>query len=204
MATCVYCREFVALDLANRLPPTVLSPGVTRSEYAHPSCDEARRVGLKQQRRDEAEARRNGRCHRCGFPGPAGLCARDGEQLCYECLLLADGKAGVEQHHILGRANDDTSESVVTVPANLHRHLSACLRSWPEEIRANVTRDPLLQVAAEVRSYADFAAYTVRHFRRASDVLIAYRHWLVEQFGEEWWKKTGVGPLWAGDEGHVR
>jgi hypothetical protein len=111
--------------------------------------------------------------------------------------MVADGKETVQQHHLLGRANDDTTESAVTVPGNLHTHLTACQREWPEPIRRNVSRDPLLVTAAEQRAYADFSRFATLQFRRRSDYLIALRAALVERYGEHWWEEFDIGPLWA-------
>ena len=136
----------------------------------------------------------NDRCARCGHPDAAGLCARDGERLCYECLLAADEQPTVEQHHVLGRKN---GEETVTTPGNLHRHLSARQREWPTSLREDVSRDPLLTLAALLRSFADFASYAACYFYRFSDWLLALYHALVEKFGPRWWEGFDLGPLWA-------
>jgi hypothetical protein len=136
----------------------------------------------------------NERCSHCGYPDAAGLCTRGDQRLCYECLLASDGLPTTEDHHPIGRKN---SEDVVTVPGNLHRWLSAKQREWPESLRANVNRHPLLILAALLRSYADFAEYAARYFRRFSDCLVALSHALVELLGEDWWTTLGLGPLWA-------
>jgi hypothetical protein len=135
----------------------------------------------------------NETCARCGYVGDK-LCQRNGETLCYECVLTEDGQPTVEDHHALGRKN---SADTVTVPGNLHRYLSARQRAWPNSLRENVGRDPLLSLAALLRSFADFASYAVRYFYRFSDALVALYHALVEKLGPDYWTDLGLGPLWA-------
>src|SRR5258706_2831829 len=66
--------------------------------------------------------------------GPASQTNAPPRVLCYEDLLLQQGKATIEAHHLLGNANDP---STVGVAGNLHRALTDSQEDWPEESRRN-------------------------------------------------------------------
>jgi hypothetical protein len=133
------------------------------------------------------------KCARCGYTGDK-LCQRNRQPVCYECVLIEDGERTTEDHHPLGR---DNSNDVVATPGNLHRFLDARKREWPASLKANVSRDPMLTLAALLRAYADFAEYAARYFRRFSDWLVALHHSLIETFGPTWPARLNLGPLWA-------
>lgn len=132
-------------------------------------------------------------CQKCGYSEPSALCQRNGETLCYECLLLADGRIPTELHHVLGRKN---AEDVIRIAGNLHRYLSARQRRWPKSLNANVRRDPILTLAALLLSVVDLASYLAQHLERFAYWLLALRGWLVERFGEGWWEKSDLPPVW--------
>ncbi len=80
----------------------------------------------------------NVRCAQCGWADATALTKSNGQVLCYECHSVKHGRATVEAHHILGRANDPAT---VLVPGNLHRSLSDAHLDWRAELRSNPDRN---------------------------------------------------------------
>ncbi len=121
-------------------------------------------------------AKRNDQsCEICGYPSLEPI-TRNGKVICYSCMLKLDNRSGVENHHILGKSYPDT----ISLYANLHRDITALQRQWPDEIRN--PDNPLLIIAAVLRSIADFAVWLAVHCARFSDWLIALWRILTEQF----------------------
>ncbi len=136
---------------------------------------------------------KDARCERCGWAEPTALTKRDGQVLCYECRCVEDRRATMEDHHILGKANDPVT---IPVPGNLHRGLSDAQQDWPQELRRNPARDPLVWLAQACRGLSDHLAWWVK-------VLAAVARWLVNlaaalrrEHGETWWTALGIPSLW--------
>ena len=141
---------------------------------------------------------RNARCRVCGAPDLAALTRDAGGIICYECAAAANGRATVEWHHPTGwNLNPDTT---VGVPGNLHRVLDDMKQSWPEEVRRNVARNPLLTVVAHVLAERDWANARGDAWQQLADWLQRLNAWLAESHGEAWWDEVGIPPLWEKDE----
>jgi hypothetical protein len=84
--------------------------------------------------------------------------------LCYECVLIQNGRKPVENHHPFGRDNDIFAKIVVDgVPGNWHRALDARRDRRPQVLK-RPGDNPLHQIAAAVATlgeaadaFADFA-----------------------------------------------
>jgi hypothetical protein len=114
--------------------------------------------------------------------------------LCYECLLIQQGKATTEAHHLLGKANDATT--TIPAPGNQHRVQSDRQREWPEEVRNNRHRDPLLELAGWCLSLKDHLACWVERLGHVATWLVRLRQALLDHFGTPtWWIPLGVPPL---------
>ena len=109
--------------------------------------------------------------------------------LCYEHLLLQQGKATVEAHHPLGKANDP---STVGALGNLHRALSDSQQDWPEEVRRNPQRNPLWWIAGILYSLHDYLHWLVDRCRQIGDLLVKAGHWAEQQGGPQWWVAAGI------------
>jgi hypothetical protein len=130
----------------------------------------------------------------CGWADPVAL-QRDGETItCYECACARDGRVTVEAHHVWGKANDPTT---VGIPGNIHRLLSEAQREWPEQIRYNAARDPLLWIAGGALSQHDCLALTLRFLPAIVRWLISLVDALRDRHGDRWWEELGVGTPWA-------
>jgi hypothetical protein len=92
-------------------------------------------------------------CRRCGKSWPDAM-TRCG--LCYECVLIEQGRKPVERHHPLGRDNPIVAGISVEVPGNWHRALDA-RRARRPEILKRPGDDPLHQIAAAVATFGEAA-----------------------------------------------
>src|SRR5689334_13004958 len=97
-------------------------------------------------------------CWKCGLADPIPLERKQGNGWCYECARAQEGRPTVEEHHILGEANDATT---IGVPGNVHRALSDAEADWPTATRYNREGDPLRWIAALLRSLRDLAQWAV-------------------------------------------
>jgi hypothetical protein len=138
------------------------------------------------------------RCWHCGSTAQASLRLKryNRKIWCYECLAAHQGKTTVEQHHLLGKANDPVT--TVGVPGNLHRALSDAQHDWPNDVRYNTERDPLLWLAALCRSLRDIGHCVVGWLEQIAQFLEELSKTLKETHGVHWWEPLGVGPLWKG------
>jgi|GEM_PF-1154418 len=137
-------------------------------------------------------------CWKCGCADPTMLHRRNRKIWCYECASLEDGKPAVEEHHLLGEANDPTK---VGTPGNLHRVLSDAQIDWPHEVRFNTERDPLLWLAALCRSLRDIFEAVLGWLEYIALFLEGLSQALREWHGPRWWDVLGVGDLgeiWGG------
>jgi hypothetical protein len=98
-------------------------------------------------------------CRRCGTSWPD--VTRCG--LCYECVLIDQGRKPVERHHPFGNDDPIAAEIHVEIPANWHRALDARRARRPEVLK-RPGDNPLHQIAAVVATlgeaagaFADFA-----------------------------------------------
>jgi len=136
-------------------------------------------------------------CWKCGCADPTMLHRPKNKRKiwCYECASLEDGQSAIEQHHLLGEANDPTT---VGVPGNLHRVLSDAQIDWPQEVRYNHTRDPLLWIAGLCLSLRDIARELVGLLEGIATFLVQLSHALQERLGTMWWVVLGLDLFWMG------
>ncbi len=134
----------------------------------------------------------NARCAQCGWADTTALTNTNGQVLCYECQSVRHGRPTVEDHHILGKANDPAT---VPVPGNLHRSLSDARYDWRTDLRTNPDRDPLVWLAQACRGLGDHLAWWAK-------ILLALAMWLVDlakalrrEHGATWWDTLGIPAL---------
>jgi hypothetical protein len=117
--------------------------------------------------------------------------------LCYECLLILQGKATTEAHHVLGKSND--ASTTIPAPGNQHRHQSDLQQDWPEEVRDNCHRDPLLELAGWCLSLKDLLVCWIQRLGRVARWLLSLSQALRRYFKTpQWWEPLGVSPRWEG------
>jgi hypothetical protein len=136
------------------------------------------------------------KCCTCGYADPTVLQWKRGKIWCYECASALQGKTTVEQHHVLGQANDSV---MVGVPGNIHRALSDAQVDWPREVRYNADADPLRWIAAFFRSLRDLACWAVDRLETIALWIETLADLLLAAWGPRWWETTGVGPLWTAE-----
>jgi hypothetical protein len=83
------------------------------------------------------------------------------------------------------------------MPGDMHREVDDMKYEWPECVRKNFVRDPLLIVAAIVLSVHDFAEFVRSHARRIADWLVDCVEALRLRYGERWWETLELPNLWA-------
>ncbi len=132
------------------------------------------------------------RCAQCGWTDLTALTKANGQVLCYECQSVRHGRATVEDHHMLRRANDPAT---VPVPGNLHRSLSDRQDDWPADLRTNPERDPLVWLAQACRGLGDHLAWWAK-------ILLAVAMWFIDlakalqrEHGATWWVALGIPAL---------
>ena len=129
----------------------------------------------------------------CGWTRPDAL-QRDGARIsCYECACARHSQPPVEQHHVIGRAADPVT---VGVPGNMHRLLSESQREWPEAIRHNTSRDPLLWLAGAALSLHDQLTLWVAMLAEIATWLTRLGEALGRHHGDRWWDALEVGTPW--------
>jgi hypothetical protein len=137
------------------------------------------------------------RCSRCGCadPTPLDCRTRQGKRvlLCYECAQVRDGKRTVEDHHLLGKANDKTK---IPVPGNVHRVLSDLQLDQPTALRDNPDQDPLIWLAQLCHALKGMFTYCVEWLDRIGEWLLALSSRLRERFGTTWWDELHLPPFW--------
>ena len=135
------------------------------------------------------------RCSRCGCPIWLALEQQGEETLCYECARAAEGRLEDEGHHLIGWELEPTVTA--TLPGNAHRVVSDFQLDWPEEVRTNPTRDPLLIAGAVILAIWDVGRALSLYFRPIVDFLLRLWRWLVKMYGEQWFTVLQLGPLWT-------
>ncbi len=98
----------------------------------------------------------------------------------------------MEAHHILGKANDPTT---VPVPGNLHRQLSDRQLDWPDELRHNPERDPLVWLAQGCQGMSDHVAWWARILAQLAAWLMELAAALRREHGGTWWASLGIPAL---------
>lgn len=132
-------------------------------------------------------------CERCGWVEPTALTRTNGLVLCYECLSIDKGRATVEENHILGKSNDPAT---VTVPGNQHRELSDNQLDWPDGLRSNPERDPLVWLAQGCQGMSDHVAWWATRLARLAVWLFALAVALRREHGGAWWAVLGIPSMW--------
>jgi hypothetical protein len=133
-------------------------------------------------------------CARCGWTDTAALTkTKNTPILCYECRCHTCGRSGLEQHHHLGRAVDPAT---IPAPGNIHRDLSERQRQWPQEVRDNPQRDPLLWLAAALLGLRDHLSWWLAWLDRIATWFLALSEALVHGHGERWWEMLDLPPVW--------
>lgn len=132
-------------------------------------------------------------CAKCGVSLPVLVSRRAATWLCYEHQLVARGLAAYEGHHVLPRAQDP--RAVARTPANAHRMLEEMKRGWPDEVLRNRTNDPLLRLAGEARSRADWARIMERQNRRGAAWLELLQERLDAHLGSDYLSMLDMPPL---------
>jgi len=135
------------------------------------------------------------RCRQCGETAITALQRDAGGIICYECARARKRKRTTEDHHPLGKAND--MDTTVGVPGNFHRQLSAMQSDWPEAVRNNPTRDPLLWIAAVALAVRDFAGVLTVYAQQIADWLMQLHATLVAHHGAAWVSALALPSLWG-------
>ena len=133
------------------------------------------------------------RCARCRWADPTALTRSGDTVLCYECQRSDKGRRNVEDHHILGRANDPAT---VPVPGNLHRQLSDSQHDWLGGLRTNPNRDPLVWLAQGCQGASDHVAWWARILAGLAVWLLGLAAALQRIHGVTWWASLGIPSLW--------
>jgi len=128
----------------------------------------------------------------CAECDPTALTGTAPDQVrCYEHQAVSVGRDWVEDHHLLGRANDPATTA--RVPGNDHRVLSDLQHEWPRETLRNLEASPLIRAAAAIRGWLDVlwviltrAVAWVPAFLERLDAVLTERH------GTGWWRTLGV------------
>jgi hypothetical protein len=136
------------------------------------------------------------RCWKCGCADPTVLHRRGTKIWCYECSSAQPGKTTVEEHHLVGKANDP--ELTAGVPGNLHLPLTDAQTDWPRAVRYNPERDPLLWLAALCLSLRDIARELVGRLEAIAQFLVQLSRALQELLGTRWWVDLGLDLFWMG------
>lgn len=113
------------------------------------------------------------------------------ELLCYEHMLMAQGRSPVELQHPAGQHNDPA----FTVPflGNLHRLMDEPKRDWPERTLRNPEGSPMLKAAACVRAVSDWLRLIIeRLLGWVPTFLEAVDAAFTEQHGPRWWETLGL------------
>ncbi len=133
-------------------------------------------------------------CEGCGWAEPTALTKAAGRVLCYECRCSEAGRATVEDHHVMGKANDPAT---IPVPGNAHRWLSDAQLDWPPGLRQNSERDPLIWLAQGCRGLGDHLAWWAKILAAVAAWLLALAAALRREHGAAWWGELGIPSFWA-------
>jgi hypothetical protein len=136
------------------------------------------------------------RCCICGCADPRVLHRRGKKIWCYECSSAQQGRPTIEEHHLMGKANDH--EMTAGVPGNLHLPLTDAQTDWPREVRYNTERDPLLWIAGLCFSLRDIARELVGLLGAIGAFLVLASRALRQALGAQWWENLGLDASWMG------
>jgi hypothetical protein len=92
-------------------------------------------------------------CRRRGKSWPDAMTRRG---LCYECVLIDQGRKPAERHHPFGRDNPIVAGISLEIPANWHRALDT-RRDRRPDILKRPGDNPLHQIAAAVATLGEAA-----------------------------------------------
>lgn len=137
-------------------------------------------------------------CSLCGEINQCALVEKTRPILCYACQqkTTQNGKSPVENHHIAGQNNSD---STVTLPANDHRLLSDMQQDWPASTLRNADGSPLLQAAAAVRGWLDILSLIIDRVIGWIPVFLeSLDTALCGSFSPTWWQSPTFGGCLAG------
>ena len=82
-------------------------------------------------------------CADCGEPNRLLLCRHGRRTVCQSCRLVRQGRRPQEKHHLGGRP----SQTVVLLPANLHRLLTIVQELWRGSLEPGSAQAQLLDLA---------------------------------------------------------
>lgn len=133
-------------------------------------------------------------CAGCGWTDASALTKTADRIVCYECGCQERSTATVEEHHHLGRRSDPAT---IPVPGNVHRSLSDRQVEWPDAVRSNPHRAPLLWLAAALLGLRDHLNWWVDWLTRIAAWFVALTEALQARFGDRWWETLGIGPVWG-------
>ena len=130
------------------------------------------------------------RCTSCGATELAALKAGPEGLLCYECRCARSGRPTTEEQHLFGK--DLEPHTVVLMPGNVHRELDDMKDCWPDEVRYNLLRDPLITLVQDAYSHRDSAKLWACRWQRHGDILRRLVVRMRCQFGDRWWEEIGL------------
>lgn len=132
----------------------------------------------------------------CGESRPEALISNSNPISCAGCDRARRGKAGTDNHHVAGKANNSTT---IPIPVNDHRaRLSVAQYDWPKQTRENPDGSPLLAAAACIRGFIDTITYVIDTILHLIDKLLlwipemleGYDAFLVKALGRKYWLNT--------------
>jgi hypothetical protein len=89
--------------------------------------------------------------------------------------------------------------TTILAPGNQHRLQSDLQQDWPEEVRHNRHRDPLVELAGWCLSLKDHLACWIARVGRVARWLVLLSQALKAHFETpQWWVPLGVPLLWEG------
>ena len=134
---------------------------------------------------------RKRRCLICEYEDPSGLVDTP---LCRDHIAQLRGRSATVGHHILGRKNSD---DVVKITENLHAYVTPILRDCERMMKESDADSPLLRLALADCSMGATAEWYAKHHRRSAAWSVALNSLLTERWGERWWEKSDLGPLYG-------
>lgn len=128
---------------------------------------------------------------KCGEARTRALIPSSDPVICAACDRKDRDKREADNHHIVGRANN---EITIKIPVNDHRaDLSTSQQDWPKKTLQNPDRSPLLSGAAHIRGFADIIVYLVEKLLLWIAGLLELLDTALEQrLGSKWWKRTNL------------
>jgi hypothetical protein len=100
------------------------------------------------------------------------------------------GRPTVEGQHLFGKSLEP--HTVVLMPGNVHRELDDMKDCWPDEVRYNTSRNPLMTLAADALAHRDWAKLWQKRWQKHADYLRHLDACLRRKHGDRWWDKLGL------------